>query len=479
MVIFSYFLTKTKPSKSRFFLALTFISVAFWNFCLLISVSLSDEMTKILFHELKYLGVTTLSVHIFLFTVYFSNLGGAITQRHITALYSFPIFSMLVVVTNNYHHLFRKSIWVGMQAGVGIVFTQSGILFYVIAFVMYSMSLLSTLICVNRIISVAQVHRMKYVMLLNSIIGPFVINAFYNVFDMNSQSIDPTPIVMGVMAILMYFAYKLDRAFDITPVAREQVFRQIAQPVFVTNTDYLINDFNAMAEKEFNLSAKDTLGQHIERICPKILTSNKLENQGRIYEIQKSDMVRSSGANIGHAFSLRDITEKELYMMQLQLLSYHDSLTDVYNKHYLNEWKDEIKMTMLPIGLIYSDMNFLKKINDTYGHEIGDQMIIDMARALKAITEDQGIVVRLGGDEFLIVLPSVSQEGLNEIVQKIKAIELPYEAISTSVSVGVEMMYDIKEDFYEVMKRADLAMYEDKKSCKRRADNYGENPCCD
>lgn len=464
MLIFSYFLTQTKPSKSRLFLALTFISVAFWNLCLLVSVSVSDEMTKILFHELKYLGVTTLTVHIFLFTVYFSNLASVINRRHISALYLFPILSMLVIATNGYHHLFRQSIWVGMQGGMGIVFTRSGILFYMMAFIMYSISLLSTLICVNRIISVAQIHRMKYVMLLNGIIGPIVINAFYNVFDMNSHSIDPTPIVMGVMAILMYFAYKLDRAFDIIPVAREQVFRQIAQPVFVTNTDYLINDFNAMAEKEFNLSVKETLGRHIESVCPDILASDKLENQGRIYEIQKSDMVIASGANIGHAFSLRDITEKELYMMQLQLLSYHDSLTDVYNKHYLNEWKDEINTAMLPIGLIYSDMNFLKKINDTYGHEVGDQMIIGMARALEKIIEDQGIVVRLGGDEFLIVMPSVSQDVLSQVAQKIKAIKLPYESVSATVSVGADMMQSIDEDFYEVMKRADMAMYRDKKS---------------
>ncbi|MBN2899762.1 MAG: diguanylate cyclase [Clostridia bacterium] len=463
MLLFSYFLMKSKPSKARMFLALTLLSAGFWNFSLLVSVSTTDEFIKILFHELKYVGVTTLSIHMLLFTLYFSNVGASLTRRHIAGLYSFSAVMMILIATNGYHHLFRTALWVEMQGGVGIVLAENGPLFYLAAGVMYTMSLISALICINRIMTVSQIHRMQYVMLLSGIVCPFIINAFYNVFKLNGKSIDPTPISTVVMALLIYYAYRLDWSFDIGPMARDQVFQQIRQPVFVTNAEYIVNDLNATAEKVFSLSLMDVFGRHVETVCPEILVSDKLEYEGRIYDIQRSDMFVGHKAHIGYAFLLQDVTEKELYMRELQSLSYHDNLTQVYNKHYLKDWESKIGPSILPIGLIYSDMNLLKKVNDTYGHDAGDELIIGVIKQMEALIETDQFIVRLGGDEFLVVVPSVVQESaLQALAMKIRGIEMPYESIVATVSVGTAMMTSMDVSFYELVKQADENMYQDK-----------------
>ena len=114
---------------------------------------------------------------------------------------------------------------------------------------------------------------------------------------------------------------------------------------------------------------------------------------------------------IGH-----DITEQRKANERVNYLSFHDSLTGLYNRVYLEE---EIKRLdtdrQLPIGIIMVDINRLKLINDAYGHPMGDQLLKTSSSVLKDVCRKEDIIARWGGDEFVIFLPKTSVKEIEAI----------------------------------------------------------------
>ena len=116
----------------------------------------------------------------------------------------------------------------------------------------------------------------------------------------------------------------------------------------------------------------------------------------------------------------RDSTEKIERLKQVEYLSLHDHMTGLYNRRYMH---DSIKRLdtrrNLPFSMIYMDLNGLKLINDSLGHEMGDRLIVSVANVLRDMLRSDDIVGRLGGDEFLILLPRTDNEGQRKISERI------------------------------------------------------------
>jgi len=159
---------------------------------------------------------------------------------------------------------------------------------------------------------------------------------------------------------------------------------------------------------------------------------------------------------------LSDLKEKE---DKLRYLSLHDNLTGLYNRSYFEEkLKDENYINDLPVALIIVDVNGLKLINDTYGHEVGDQLLIRTAEMLKDFAGINDTLARLGGDEFAVIIPNMSRKEAEELVSDIKAKSSRTEAdlISISVGIGMAVKESEDEDIYRVFNKADDRMYRDK-----------------
>lgn len=154
--------------------------------------------------------------------------------------------------------------------------------------------------------------------------------------------------------------------------------------------------------------------------------------------------------------------------------SIHDSLTGLLNRHFLNDYQDliisaaERKNAM--VGLLLLDLDNFKNINDTYGHSIGDEVLIETARILKTVVRTNEAVFRIGGDEFLVVFPMIDHEEVLKVAAK-RIIEMfDYEFkvkshdiwIASSLGMGV---YPVDgKNFEEVLIVADKKMYKHKKS---------------
>lgn len=149
--------------------------------------------------------------------------------------------------------------------------------------------------------------------------------------------------------------------------------------------------------------------------------------------------------------------------LQLKQMGLTDNLTGVGNRHAMNKLEGSLE-TPIPLGLIYCDISGLKHINDTYGHNAGDEYIQNACGVLKKLFPVE-VLFRIGGDELLVVLKDISESELNEKTAALKA-----ELAESSVALAVGSSFGIadKNGFGKILREAEMQMYQDKTAYYKR-----------
>jgi two-component system, cell cycle response regulator len=154
-----------------------------------------------------------------------------------------------------------------------------------------------------------------------------------------------------------------------------------------------------------------------------------------------------------------------------------DGLTGMHNRRYfddaMNEYLDQFRKIDKPIGLMILDLDHFKKVNDTYGHDVGDQVLRQIARCLQEFTRYHDVVARLGGEEFAVVAPNMSRESLFKLADRIRnaisslSIKSGQVQLRVTMSIGLAI-WDHKETAEELYKRADMQLYQAKRTGRNR-----------
>ncbi|MBW2631017.1 MAG: PAS domain S-box protein [Deltaproteobacteria bacterium] len=177
------------------------------------------------------------------------------------------------------------------------------------------------------------------------------------------------------------------------------------------------------------------------------------------------------GEKTGIIESIRDITEQKTVEKQLRYLSTHDSLTGLYNRDFFEEEMSRFERgRTFPVSVVMLDVDDLKWVNDTRGHDAGDALLKRVAQVLGMVFRADDIAARIGGDEFVVLLPGTGISAAKEILVRFKdSLEdhnREYPDLPLSLSVGVAE--GAKGDSLPgVQKKADEIMYEEKLSKKK------------
>ena len=170
----------------------------------------------------------------------------------------------------------------------------------------------------------------------------------------------------------------------------------------------------------------------------------------------------------------KDITSKVLAEKEKELLikqAYTDELTQIHNRRFCSEYIEELrKGTKNPYAVIMFDINNLKQINDTYGHVRGDDLIRRVAELISEVFAPKGMVGRMGGDEFMVILPTDNREEIETLIEKfshdIEEINKSKQEYELSVAYGYAICGEAKDDIDGVYVLADNRMYEKKRIMK-------------
>lgn len=174
------------------------------------------------------------------------------------------------------------------------------------------------------------------------------------------------------------------------------------------------------------------------------------------------------GAPTSYVSQFVDVDEAHRQREQLRHRAGHDSLTSLPNRHELMERVGQMLVTQprdgARLAILFLDLDRFKSINDTHGHAVGDQVLVEVARRLRSQVRANDVVARLGGDEFIVALPAVkSVDDAHKIAAKIHESfteELPIRDASLTVSVSIGLtLAEAGEDPDTVLERADRALY--------------------
>lgn len=169
-----------------------------------------------------------------------------------------------------------------------------------------------------------------------------------------------------------------------------------------------------------------------------------------------------------------DLTEQKETQHKLDFLAFHDGLTGLPNRRLLYDRTDRAialaKRENRKFALLFVDLDRFKHVNDTYGHEVGDWLLINAANRIKHSIRASDTIARIGGDEFVVLLPDVSDEnGALVVAEKIRAsLDEPFimddgVILDISSSIGVSFYPDHAKETQELIGSGDAAMYKAKK----------------
>lgn len=153
-------------------------------------------------------------------------------------------------------------------------------------------------------------------------------------------------------------------------------------------------------------------------------------------------------------------------------ISITDQLTKVYNRRYLFQRLEEVHYTSAKSGTVFSlimiDINHFKLINDTYGHQIGDEVLIQLGTILINSCRKMDVPSRFGGDEFILLLPDTDYEQANMVANRILEAFQPIcnKYAETGLSLGLGITENLNLDIDEMIQVADDHLYKNKRECK-------------
>src|ERR1019366_7145753 len=169
-----------------------------------------------------------------------------------------------------------------------------------------------------------------------------------------------------------------------------------------------------------------------------------------------------------------DISDRKRAEEQIEFHAYHDVLTNLPNRKLftdrLTHSLSRARRSGKPLAVMFVDLDHFKSINDTLGHEAGDELLLEMSRRLRANIRDDDTVARLGGDEFTIILAELRhpEDAVSVAEKLIQAIEQPLtiagNSIEVSASIGIALFPDDGADAESLLRNADSAMYRAKES---------------
>ena len=178
------------------------------------------------------------------------------------------------------------------------------------------------------------------------------------------------------------------------------------------------------------------------------------------------------------------VIEAKRLMNTLRESALKDPLTGLYNRRFLQDHANHVISGILrrktTLGLIMCDLDYFKQVNDQYGHDVGDLVLKETAVLINKGVRDTDIVIRFGGEEFLILLVDINPGDALLVAEKIRKIfdeakiKIPNGSITKTLSLGVSEFPDDGEGFWQCIKYADVALYKAKDTGRNKAVRFEE-----
>ncbi|WP_029910313.1 histidine kinase N-terminal 7TM domain-containing diguanylate cyclase [Pelobacter seleniigenes] len=453
-------------------------------------IASADLQTALFFSDIQYLGIPFIPFFLYsLIRKYLTNTN-TIPLKLTASLLIIPICTFFMHLTTFKNNLFYVNPSLIFHEGNSILLFKKGPWYYVDSAYTIILVLMSLAYSIFRFIKNKK-YRNNISLIILATAFPFFGYILY-LLELAPTNFDINPLAFGASCPLLAIAIFQLSLFEIVPVARDHIFENFDQGIIVTNSENKLVDYNKSIQSIFPEIEKYRIGSDINHIplqnrerqtsLYRLLNEEKTfivkkNEEDHYYNIRKNIISDTNKSYGGIIYILSDITEEKKLEKQLHAMATTDSLTGIENRRnileigekaleYATRYKREL-------SIIIFDIDHYKKINDTWGHQAGDSVLIEITRLCRRQIRESDSLGRYGGDEFILILPESSHPTALVVAEKLRSaiaettISLEKCKITVTASFGIATL-NKGETFTDLFNRADQRLYQVKKSGRNR-----------
>lgn len=514
----AHWVSQQRVFPGRLSFILIHIACLWWMLCAALEMSAQGEHHKVFWAAMAWPGIVAAPTFwaIFLWQ-YLHSIHRPLGRWKLAALLLMPLLAWLLAATNPLHHAFYGAATapISKSPGAAILYDH-GPLFYAVAAYIYFFMLFCIAVVIHAAWRSQGLHRRHYLAFAVVTAVPWAANISYIFFDVTVFGFDPTPFsfafTLGAFAWLIVGV----RLFDVLPIARHLLLEALVDPVLVIDPQQRVIEANPAALTLANspndwhglpLSDWPLIGKDLEQMLALQFKNNEsqllaIDIGERYYELRVNEitrLTREGPLSLGKMLYLRDVTQRylsELKLSEALVLSeqrlatitnlhellreqaLRDPLTGLYNRRYLDEFfaleVAQARRHSRAMALALIDLDHFKQLNDEHGHLIGDDVLKSVALFLIENLRASDVLFRIGGEEFLVILPDVDVDvafkRLNRLCSDFSAVAVDTRngPLSLTFSAGLALWPQHGDTLDELFLHADTALYRAKAEGRNR-----------
>lgn len=473
--------------KMRFFRLLLFAGIIYLlGYCMEIFAPSYDAAYYAV--VIEYLGVPYIAPLTLLFVLDLHNY--AIKKWH-ALLLAYPVIQTVLVITWPLNGIFYGG--ANFKPGPPISYLHvDTTLPHTLAFV-YMFVLMFVALCVVawHFVKEGRATFRRELLVLVALFCPFIGLVLYFT---SVVPYDITAIGMAISDVIIYYSVFRFNQVNMIPLVRGRVLEDLEDAYLMVDDEWRYFDANHQAKLLFPELCSVVYGASLPAISSEIASLRYLFDAQREFVMERDGVSRSyriskTQVDIGNSkpctcIMLYENTEAWKRMGRLQHAAEHDGLTGVYNRHAFTERAqaafNQAKADGAPMAIMMFDLDNFKNINDTYGHQLGDMVLREVAQLINSRLRQSDVFGRYGGEEFCACMPGLGNDdavsvanNLRKIVQK-SVLDHKGVQVSVTVSIGV-CIHDVDTcSLEEMLEKADIALYMAKADGRNRARVFEE-----
>lgn len=474
---------------------------------------------KAFWFNLMFIGVASLPTLFLLFVLGFTYNDAWLTRRNLFLLSIHPVTLVLLQWTNSYHHLLYLSLKTVQVNDFMAMEYIRGPLYFVSVIYSYAVIGIALFLLGQSALHMGPLYQNQYRLIIIGSILPWASNIYSeNYFDA-LHGLDLAPLAFGISGIIFAFAILRTSFMDVIPIARSHLIENMRDGILVLDEQNRIVDMNPAMENFIEENVSFYIGKNAfdvfqpwmkktDHLLDGIEARTELKvpkDPSRYFDLHVTPLYDKRQLLNGRLMVFRDITERKQVekrlryvndRLQTQLIeigilqsklreqAIRDPLTNLFNRRYLEETLERELSRAAREGysvcVIMIDVDHFKRVNDTYGHEAGDEVLKSLAITLSEQCRRGDFACRYGGEEFVVVMPNINMDTAYEraenIRQALNSLRVPYKHnnLAITISMGIACYPSNGDSREAILRAADQAMYGAKEAGRDHILSYDE-----